>query len=335
MAVKGLMAAEWVVMGYTLLTLVWMAAWWSQLTDATGMLVLRAVWLAGTLLLWWLHVSSSKIQDSTAGGSQFFTFHSSLFTLHSSLFTLHSSLFTFLRIIFQLAMLSFWYPDLYELNRMLPNLDHLFANAEQQLFGCQPALLMADWAPWPWFSELMCVAYLSYFPLIALVTLYYFLRCREELQRAFFVIIASFFAYYIIFILLPVTGPQFYYPAVGVDQIAAGHFPDLGQWFMTHGERMAAPGWDGPFHHLLDNMHDAGERPVAAFPSSHVGITTVLLLLALHTRCRWLTALVATGLLLMCFATLYILAHYLVDVVAGLVTGVLFYYVFKRLNIDH
>lgn len=302
------MAAEWVVMGYTLLTLLWMVVWWPQLTDATGMLTLRAVWLLGTLLLWWLH-------------------------RHCSLSIRRGfPALLLLRITFQLAMLSFWYPDLYELNRMLPNLDHLFATAEQQLFGCQPALLMADWAPWSWFSELMCMAYLSYFPLIALVTLYYFLRRRDELQRAFFVIIAAFFTYYIIFILLPVTGPQFYYPAVGVDQIAAGHFPDLGQWFMTHGERMAAPGWDGPFHHLLDSMHDAGERPVAAFPSSHVGITTVLLLLALHTRCRWLTALVATGLLLMCFATLYILAHYLVDVIAGLVTGVMFYYAFKRLK---
>lgn len=33
----------------------------------------------------------------------------------------------FLRIGFQLALLSYWYPDTYEFNRLLPNLDHLFA----------------------------------------------------------------------------------------------------------------------------------------------------------------------------------------------------------------
>ena len=193
-----------------------------------------------------------------------------------------------LRVIVQMASLSWWYPDTYEVNRIFPNLDHLFAACEQAVFSCQPSLLFSQYVPWGWFSELMCLGYVSYFPLMTLLLLYYFFRRYDELPMAAFIMLASFFAFYLIFIFLPVTGPQFYYLAVGTDNIAQGIFPNVGDWFLTHTERMAAPGWsDGFFYHLLDLTHDAGERPTAAFPSSHVGITTVVMLLALRTHCRW------------------------------------------------
>ena len=147
-----------------------------------------------------------------------------------------------------------------------------------------------------------------------------------------FVMLASFFAYYVIFILLPVTGPQFYYLAVGTEKIAAGIFPNLGDWFLTHSERMAAPGWsEGFFYHLLDLTHDAGERPTAAFPSSHVGVTTVVVLLALRTRSKGLVLTILPFYLLMCLSTVYIYAHYAIDALAGLITGIIAYFVFLRL----
>ena len=287
---------EWVIIAYLLFTLVLMAFWWPRLVNPVDMLIGRGCWLAATLaacgLYWW----------------------------RPSRWTM------LLRVAVQLVFLSWWYPDTYELNRVLPNLDHLFATADQTLFGCQPALLFSQHVSWGWFSELMCLGYISYFPLIVLVVLYYFMQRYHEFVWASTVILAAFFAYYVIFVLVPVTGPQFYYPAVGFDSIAAGIFPDMGNWFLTHDFRMAAPGWsDGFFYHLLDITHDSGERPTAAFPSSHVGITTVLFLLALRTRCRWLSGILLFFLILMCMATVYIFAHYLIDVLAGLLTALLFY----------
>ena len=294
---------EWVVVAYLLFTLVLMAMWRQQLVNPADMLIGRACWLTATLAAW-----------------GFYCWRPSRWAM-------------LLRVTVPLAFLSWWYPDTYELNRVLPNLDHHFASIEQALFGCQPALVFSQQVSWGWFSELMCLGYVSYFPLIVLVTLYYFFRRNDEFVKASSVIITSFFVYYVIFVLVPVTGPQFYYPAVGFDTIAAGVFPDLGNWFMTHDFRMSAPGWsDGFFYHLLDVTHDSGERPTAAFPSSHVGITTILFLLALRTRCRWLSGTVLFFLILMCFSTVYIFAHYLVDVIAGLVTGVLFYYAFKKVK---
>lgn len=78
------------------------------------------------------------------------------------------------RIMAQIALLAWWYPDTYEINRMFPNLDHLFAGWEQDLFGCQPALLFAKAMPWAVVSELMSMGYFMYYPMIAVIVLYYF-----------------------------------------------------------------------------------------------------------------------------------------------------------------
>ena len=295
---KGLLTVEWIAIGYLLMTVVMMVIQWDMLQNAEEMIKGRIQFILVTLAVWGVYR------------------------------LLPCRLTLFARIAVQMLFLSWWYPDTYELNRTLPNLDHVFASWEQTLFGCQPALLFSQKVSWGWFSELMCMGYVSYFPLMAVLLLYYFVKRYEEFEKAACVILASFFAYYVIYILLPVTGPQFYYLAAGTDKIAAGVFPDLGNWFLTHYERMATPGWsDGIFHQVLNLAHDAGERPTAAFPSSHVGITTIVVLLALHTRSRRLTGFILPFYILMCFATVYIYAHYAIDVLAGLATGVVFYFV--------
>ena len=295
---RGLLAVEWVTMGYMVFTLMMMLLMWTKLVNPEPMLWGRFQYVAVTLAMWGVYRMVPCRLTSLA------------------------------RIVAQMAFLGWWYPDTYELNRLLPNLDHVFAQWEQNLFGCQPSLLFSQAVPYGWFSELMCMGYVSYFPLIVTVTLYYFFKRYKEFQLATFVILVSFFVYYFIFILLPVTGPQFYYLAAGTDKIAAGIFPNLGDWFLTHSERMAAPGWkEGFFYHLLDIAHDAGERPTAAFPSSHVGVTTVLMMLALRTRSSRLIFGMLPFYLLMCLSTVYIYAHYAIDAIAGLITGILLYYI--------
>jgi membrane-associated phospholipid phosphatase len=95
---------------------------------------------------------------------------------------------------------------------------------------------------------------------------------------------------------------------------------------------MAAPGWtDGFWYHMLDLTHDAGERPTAAFPSSHVGVTTVVMLLALRTRSKGLIFTILPFYILMCLSTVYIYAHYAIDAIAGLLTGILLYFTLKAI----
>ena len=244
------------------------------------------------------------------------------------------------RVVVQVALLSWWYPDTYELNRMFPNLDHIFATWEQQLFGCQPALLFSQLTSFGGvggglFSELMDLGYASYYPMIAVVLLYYFFRRYDEFLHASFVVMASFFLFYVIFVFLPVVGPTFYYQAVGLDTIMQGVFPNVGDYFNHHTECLPSPGYtDGFFYHLVENAKAAGERPTAAFPSSHVGISTILMFLAWHARDRRLLFILLPFYVLLCFSPVYIQAHYAIDALAGLVTGAVFYFVLMYLTTE-
>ena len=232
----------------------------------------------------------------------------------------------------QLALLSWWYPDTYEFNRLFPNLDHLFARWEQSWFECQPALLFSQAWSHPVFSELMDMGYAVYYPLIGLVALYFFWFRYDQFGRASFVILAAFFAYYIIYIALPVAGPQYYFKAVGVEEIAQGIFPNVGHYFATHSEALTSPGYhDGVFYQMVVDAHNAGERPTAAFPSSHVGITTILMLLLMSVRNYKLLLWLTPFYVLLCLSTVYIQAHYAVDVLGGWVSAILFYLLFSWL----
>lgn len=301
---KGLFAAEWAMLAYWLLTTLIIVVCYTKVQNPEAML--------------WGRV---RILFTTAA-------------LYAVYRMLPCRLTRLARIGVQLAFLSWWYPDTYELNRMLPNLDHVFATWEQQLFGCQPALLFSQLtAHLPTlvsniFSELMDLGYASYYPMIATVIIYYFFFRYKEFQRAAFIVLAAFFIFYVVFIVLPVTGPTFYYQAVGIDNIAQGIFPNLGSYFNLHQECMPSPGYtDGIFYHLVENAKAAGERPTAAFPSSHVGISTILMFLAWHTRERRLFFVLLPFFVLLCISTVYIQAHYAIDALAGLLSGTIIYYV--------
>ena len=299
---RGLFAFEWVVLAYLALTLLMIFFAYTKLQNPQSMIWGRMRVVAITASLW------------------------AVYRMVPCRLTI------LIRVVAQMLLLSWWYPDTYELNRILPNMDHLFATCEQQLFGYQPALLFHQQMPQHWFSEMMDLGYSSYFPMILLVLVFIFLFRYKDFQRATWVVLGSFFLYYVIYVVLPVTGPQYYYGAVGLDQVAKGVFPNVGDYFMTHAERMTSPGWsDGFFYHMVENAHNAGERPTAAFPSSHVGVSTILMLLAMRTKSLWLCLALLPFYLLLCVSTVYIQAHYVIDAVAGLVSGVAFYLLFLYL----
>jgi len=222
-------------------------------------------------------------------------------------------------------LLAYWYPDTFEFNRLFPNLDHWFAIAEQWFFGCQPALLFAQEFPQRLVSEFLNLGYFSYYPMIASVALWYFIRRPELFQKWAFVLSASFFIYYLIYIFLPVAGPQFYFPAIGEANVLQGNFPAIGDYFNYHQELLPSGNEAGGFFYsLVESSQSVGERPTAAFPSSHVGISTILMFMAWRGSKRlfgWLFPFYV----LLCIATVYIQAHYVIDAVAGFISAFLIY----------
>lgn len=294
---KGLLTVEWCVLAYMTLTLLIVLFTYTKLANPEAMIWGRVRIGATTMALWAVYrLVPCRITRAA-------------------------------RIITQLALLAWWYPDTYEINRMFSNLDHLFAAAEQSVMGFQPALTFAADFPSPIISELMSLGYTSYYPMIFVVVMFFFFCRYKEFERCSVIILLAFFIYYVFFIFVPVAGPTFYYKAVGIENITRGVFPAIHDYFNTHQDCLPTPGYtDGFFYGLVEDAKAAGERPTAAFPSSHVGVATVCVLLAWHSRNRRLLFTLIPFYILLCLSTVYIQAHYAIDAYAGLISGAVIYF---------
>lgn len=211
--------------------------------------------------------------------------------------------FKFFRHFYPLLLLGFVYSETDALNNVFSqNLDPFFANLEFNIFHCQPSILFYQHFPNMWFIELMNFAYFSYFPLIFTLCFWLYTHHKEAFHKSIFIICSSFFMYYVVFILLPVAGPQFYFKSPD------NHVP---QAYI--------------FSNIMHTINCMAEKPTAAFPSSHVGVICILWLLSFKFARNLLKYFLPVGLLLI-FSTVYIKAHYVIDVFGGIISGPIFFY---------
>jgi membrane-associated phospholipid phosphatase len=207
----------------------------------------------------------------------------------------------FCYLFYPLLLFSFLYSETDALNNIFSqNMDPWFSDLDFQIFHCQPAILFSQLIPNRIFSEVMHFSYFSYYLLIFLLCLKFYLDKNEALEYSIFIISASFLLYYITFILIPVAGPQFYY-SFPDNQIPEGYL----------------------FDKIMQMIHHIGERPTAAFPSSHVGIVIIIWYLSAKYDKKLLWYFLPVGILL-CFSTVYLKAHYLIDVFGGIVSAFVF-----------
>jgi len=232
----------------------------------------------------------------------------------------------FSRYAFVGMLLVYWYPETFDINRLMPNYDYLLAGLEQTIFGFQPAQVFNQLYPQRWFSEILNMGYLAYYPLIIGTCIYFFFLSRRIFEKFFFIVLFSFFCYYLIYILFPTAGPQYYYQAIGLDQVNSGVFPKIGFYFDKHQALSSIGNNSGFFSQMVQNTQQVGERPTAAFPSSHVGISTLIMILIVKNRQRILLSILFPIYLALVTATVYIQAHYVIDVIAGFTTAFVFYF---------
>lgn len=205
------------------------------------------------------------------------------------------------------ALMTFLYKETATLNTLIfPKIDEFLSVLDQKLFGYQPSIEFSRNYNSLFFSELFYFGYFCYYllPLVILGMLYQF--SPQKLEEFGFILISSFLLYYFIFILIPAEGPQFYFP-----------FPE---------NTVEAKGF---FGNMVKLIQKNGEVPTAAFPSSHVGISWILifwLFINLKKSVKYFLPFV----ILLMFSTVYIKAHYFVDVVAGFITApIVFFLTFK------
>jgi hypothetical protein len=187
-------------------------------------------------------------------------------------------------------------------------LDGVLATMELRLWGCQPSLAFQALLPWRWLSEIFCFAYFSYYLFVPVLGLTVLAR-RGYLEAERIVLAATvlFYACYTFFWLAPTVGPHYWFP------------PGLGP--------RPYPGY--LFNHLLYVLTSGGEIRAGAFPSSHVAVALLLTLCA-RRKAPALFPAMATVTALMLPAVVYLRAHYLVDVPAGLLTGLAAYRLLDR-----
>ncbi len=321
----ALTSAELVTLIYIAVTSVMMAFMWDGLSDPMAMVGLRGIVLATMLC--------SHIAVHVISASKWYKEHE----------TIGKKINRAVKIFPLMIFLIWWYPETFEFCSQFPYKDHVFAGIDQSLFGCQPALEFDHIMPSALASELFCLGYYSYYYMMAAVIVFYLLCRYDQLDKAEFIFLGSFFLFYFIFEFLPVAGPQFYFRALmdtgSISDISASAsfssmfaegFPQVGNYFQTHRE-MISPETQGIFGQLVIGAQEIGERPTAAFPSSHVGVSTILMLLAWKSRNKYLFWIMFPLYILLFCGTVYIKAHYLIDSIAGFFTAILFYWLTARL----
>ena len=210
-----------------------------------------------------------------------------------------------------LAFLGYFYNETASFNHLFfNNFDGIISQLELDIFNVQPSIVFSEVFYWSWFSELMNFGYFSYYLLIFGTPILFYYKKNEYFNRMLFVLLTSFYMYYILFIIIPVIGPQFYFQG------------DLAVFTPQ-----------GVFGHLIKFIQETGEVPTGAFPSSHVGIS---ILLGYYIFKYFRQYFLATSIIItiLIFSTVYIKAHYILDVLAAFIVTPMFYYLSNKLYIS-
>jgi len=207
-----------------------------------------------------------------------------------------------------------WYPHLFflfcfeELGQLMTLIQPQWQDSkliafDRWLTGVHPSVWLEQFAT-PGRNELMQLAYLTYF--VYLLVLGLILYRRREWHAYWSVMVYSMVGYsigYMISMFFPIESP----------------------WF-------AMAGWwkgtldGGPITATINFIEHYGKVRGAAFPSEHVAGSIAALWGAWRFR-RWLFWVMAPLVLLMCVSTIWGRYHYIADILGGIVTGKLGYFI--------
>lgn len=205
-----------------------------------------------------------------------------------------------LRDLLPLLIMPLLYAELPILNQSLFGgryFDDVIIGWERMLFGLEPARAFARAAAWPWLSEPLHAAYLSYYLIIYVPPLLIgWRRGHDALRETVLALSLVFFAHYLFFVYFPVEGPRYRFPA------PAGAIAE------------------GPAYRIAHAVLEAGSSRGAAFPSSHVGVSVAATIMCW----RWMRPVAPVAGVLtagLAVGAVYGGFHYGIDVLAGALLG--------------
>lgn len=187
-------------------------------------------------------------------------------------------------------------------------LDSFFMNLDNTLFGAQPCLWFERMIH-PLLTEILQFSYMSYYYFPTMMGLWLYLKHRDrDYHDLLLAIVLTIYGSFVGFLLVPVVGPRFY---------------------LSH---LFTVPLDGPFFApLVAEFVDKTSLRGGAFPSAHAAVAVVTLFFALrYSRRLFYFALpFMSGLFV---ATIYGRYHYVGDILAGLILGMLSSLLAPRIN---
>jgi membrane-associated phospholipid phosphatase len=169
---------------------------------------------------------------------------------------------------------------------------------EVSLFAGHPSVYLSERFPWIPLSEYLHFCYFAYVLMVPAVAGYwYYTKQVPKFRELVFLVSVAMTVSYLFFALFPVDSP--YYLADPLGKPLAGQV----------------------FYELVHFVSGQGGARGGAFPSSHVSVSTVVLLVVWYRdrRLAYLLAPIVAGIMV---ATVYGRFHYVLDVIAGLALAV-------------
>ena len=179
------------------------------------------------------------------------------------------------------------------------DIDPELIRIEYLLFGVDPTLWMERWIV-PWFTDIMSVAYLSYYFLpVILVTVLYLKDRISDFDTVIFILAVGYYVSFIGYILFPAVGPRYAMEKLYSVPLEGSFITDFVRDILNALE-----------HNKRDCM-----------PSGHTQIALMALCLAYrYERIIFYVFLpIVCGLIL---STVYLRYHYVVDLIAGALLAV-------------
>jgi membrane-associated phospholipid phosphatase len=182
--------------------------------------------------------------------------------------------------------------------------DAFFARLDSGIFGFQPAREFSGLlGHLPWVNELMFGAYFSFYLMFTVTPWIPWLRGNEaEGERESSILAGFMLVVYIFYVFFRVVGPKHY-----LTDLSQPHYGQL-------------PG--GLFTAMEGRILRMATTTGAAFPSTHVGVSLLMTLFVAKTARRLLPFYILDTILIS-LATVYVYAHWAMDVAGGLFAAVL------------
>jgi len=161
------------------------------------------------------------------------------------------------------------------------------------LFGVDPTIWMQHWIV-PWLTDLLSLAYLSYYFLPFTLVLVLYIKNRPGLYPAIFVLTLGYYVSFIGYILFPAVGPRYAMTSLYTVPLEGSFLTDF----------------------VRDGLNAIEHNKRDCMPSGH----TQIALTVLYLGYRYEKAIFYVFLPVVCglvFSTVYLRYHYVVDLFVG------------------